>query len=68
MDEYIQRRQNMVTQFIATWSLLDLCEVTERKTGARVVMRWWEHAVLDLVGARESAAAAAEAYEERMEK
>ena len=68
MEEYIQRRQNIVTQFIATWSLMVLCEETERTTGARVGMRWWDHAGLYLVGARDSALAAAEMNGERMEK
>ena len=58
----------MVTQFIAMWSLLDLCEEKDRKTGAQVVIRWWGHALLDLVGTRESESAATETYGERMEK
>ena len=59
MDEYIQKRQNTVAQYIDTRSLLDLCKETETTTGARVGMRWWEQADIDLEGSRETAAAAA---------
>ena len=60
MEEYIRRRQDTVTQYIATQSLLDLCEGSERAPGARVVMWWWEQVGIDLAGARESVAATAE--------
>ena len=33
MEEYIRRRQDTVTQYIATQSLLDLCEGSERAPG-----------------------------------
>ena len=65
-EEYIHKRQSMVTQFIAMWSLLDLCEEMDRTTGAQVGMRWWGYAELYLVGARESALAAEEPFGERM--
>ena len=42
MEEYVRRIQNTVTQYIATRSLLDLCEGSERAPGARVGMQWWE--------------------------
>ena len=42
MEEYIRRQQNTVAHYIATGSMLDLCEGLERETGARVGMRWWE--------------------------
>ena len=41
MDMYIQRRHKTVAQYIATRSLLDLCEETEKNKGERVGMRWW---------------------------
>ena len=56
METYIWKRQNTVTQYIDTQSLMDLCEVTERMQGARVGMQWWEKASIDLAGARETAA------------
>ena len=59
MEEYIQRHQNTVAQYIATPSLLDLCDWSKRAPGVRVRMRWWEQAGLNLEGARK----AAEAYE-----
>ena len=60
MEEYIRRRQNIVAQYIATWSLLYLFEGTERASGAQLGMWWWEQAGLNLAGAREAEAAAAE--------
>ena len=59
MEEYIRRRHNMSAQYIATQSLLDLCEGSERAPGARVGMWWWEQAGIDLAGAQEAAAAEA---------
>ena len=55
MEEYIRIRQNTVTQFIATRSLLYLCEATYRTSGERVGMRWWDQASINLAGAREEA-------------
>ena len=68
MEEYSWRRQNTVTQFIDTQSLLDLCEETERTPGAQVVVRWWEQAGLDLKGSRGETAAAEEADGDGIEK
>ena len=48
MEEYVRRRQNMVAKYIATRSLLDLCEGLERAPGVRVGMRWWEQVGIDL--------------------
>ena len=41
MEGYIRRLQNTVAQYIATRSLLDLCEGSERALGEQVRMRWW---------------------------
>ena len=43
----ITRRQNTVAQFIATRPLLDLCEGTTQRGGARVTMRWWDQKGID---------------------
>ena len=43
----ITRRQNTVVQFIATRPLLDLCEGTTQRGGARVTMRWWYQKGID---------------------
>ena len=40
MEEYFRRCQNTVSQYIATQSLLDLCEESERDPGAQVGMLW----------------------------
>ena len=47
---------------------MDICEAAERKQGARLGMRWWEQAGIDLVGVRETAEAMAEAEEDRLEE
>ena len=47
---------------------MDLCKVTYRNQGEQVGMRWWEQAVLDLAGSRNTAMAAAEADEDGMEE
>ena len=60
MEEYASRRQNTVAQYIATRSLLDLCEGLERAPGARVGMWWWKQEVIDLAEVREATAAVAE--------
>ena len=49
----------MVAQFIATRTILDLCEQATRRPGARVSRRWWEKMGIYLKGAREKAAEAA---------
>ena len=63
MEEYIRRCQNTVAQYIATQSLLDLCEGSERATGVQVGMFWCEQERLDLAGAREVEAAVVEGNE-----
>ena len=53
-------RQNTVAQFIATRSILDLCEGAVRRLGTRVPRRWWEQTGIGWKGAREKAAATEE--------
>ena len=60
IKEYVRRRQNTVAKYIATKLLLDLCEGSERDHGAEVGIWWWEQAIIDLVGAQETAAAVVE--------
>ena len=57
---YITRRQNTFAQYIVTRPILDLCERSTRKLGARVSQQWWEQDGLNLEGAKKKAAAAAE--------
>ena len=57
----ILRRQNTVAQFIATRPILDLSEKSNRRPGAQVSRRWWEHTGIDWNGDRERAKSAAEA-------
>ena len=52
----VTRRQNTVVEFIATRPILDLCERSTRRPGARVSWIWWEQAGIDLVGANKRAA------------
>ena len=67
-EEYIWIRRNTFAQFIAIQSILYLCEETERTPGARMGIQWREKSGIDLTGARERAAAAADAYEDRGEQ
>ena len=60
MEEYVRWRHNTVAQYIATQSLLDLCEGSERAPGGLVRMRWWEQAEIYLADVREEVAAGAE--------
>ena len=57
---YITRRQNTVTQYIATRLILDLCERSARRPGVRVPRRWWKQDGLDLEGAKKRAVSAEE--------
>ena len=57
---YTARRQNIFTQYIATRPILNLCEWSARRPGARVYRRWWEQDGLDLEGSKKRAAIAAE--------
>ena len=52
MKTYICQRQNTSAQYIATQSILDLCEAVDIKQGALVGMLWWEQVEIELEGAR----------------
>ena len=43
----ILKRQNTVTQYIATRPLLDLCKGARAREGAKVPLRWWDQAGID---------------------
>ena len=49
--------QNTATQYIATRTIMYLCEEMVRILGTWDVKRWWEKDVLDLVGALAAVAA-----------
>ena len=57
MDDYFRQRQSTFSKYIATRSLIYLCEGSERSLGGRVGMRWWEQAGINLEWAREATAA-----------
>ena len=59
---YVTRRQNMVTQYIAMWRIMDFCERSIRRPGAWVSRRRWDQEILDLEGAKEISAT--ESYRE----
>ena len=42
MDTYVSCRQNTVTQFIATRTILDLCLAAELLIGSRLSKWWWD--------------------------
>ena len=52
LDMYVLRRQNMVGQYIATQSILDLCEETLQSLGTCVTKMLWEQEVMGLVGSQ----------------
>ena len=52
IGDYVSNRQNTVAQYIATWSILDLCEKMVQRPGGWVAWRWWEQEGIDLAGAR----------------
>ena len=51
----VTRRQNTVTQYIATQPIMDLCEQATRRPGARLSRWWWEQAGIDLEKAKKRA-------------
>ena len=52
------RRQNTVVQYIAMQPILDLCERSTRRRGARVSCQWWEQAGIELEVAKKRTSAA----------
>ena len=54
----ITNRQNTVTHYIVTQTLLNLCEGAKQRGGARVSRRWWDQKGIDweTEKAREAAA------------
>ena len=40
----------MVTQYIATCPIMDLCLAAERKPGMRLFRQWWEQTALGILG------------------
>ena len=58
IGEYITSRQNTGAQYIVMRPILDLCERSARRPGARVSKRWWERAGLDFEGSKKREAAA----------
>ena len=68
MEAYIRKMHNTVAQYIATRSLLDLCNATDIMQGARAGIWWWEQAGIDMEGERETAEAAAGVEEDGLEE
>ena len=58
----------MVTQYIETRPILELCEQATRRPGAPVSQMWWEQAGIDLKGAWKHAAVSATILETESEK
>ena len=40
VETYFLRLHNTVAQYITTWTILEICLVVERRTGAWLSMRW----------------------------
>ena len=58
IGKYITRRQNTFAHYIDTRPIMDRCERSAWRPGARVSWRWWEQDGLDLEGAKKRVAAA----------
>ena len=54
----VTRRQNTVTQYIATRPILDLYEQAMQRVGVRVSRRWWDQEEIELKAAKERTAEA----------
>ena len=54
----ITRRQNTVAQYIVKRSILDFCERSTRRPGARVSWRWYGQAGIELEGGKKRTAEA----------
>ena len=65
MGSYFLKRQDTVVQYIAARTILDLCEKTLQRPGYWIARIWWDQEGLDLAGAREMVAAAADREEGR---
>ena len=50
VETYVSLLHNKVFKFIATNLIMEICLVSERHTGSRLVNRWWEQDFLDLDG------------------
>ena len=52
----IMNRKNTVAEYIVTRPILDLCEQTTQRGGARVSRQWWDQKGIDWETAKERAA------------
>ena len=50
LGTYVSRPQNIVSQFIATEPIMELCLSEERSMGSKVAKQWWYHDGLYLEG------------------
>ena len=55
VDTYVSRRQNTVTNFIASRLIMELCLAAAWSPGSRVANRWWEQDRFELEGMRKAA-------------
>ena len=60
MEAYVPKRHNMVAQYIAAWTIMELCKETVRRPGSWVARILWEHEGLELSSARTAATAEAD--------
>ena len=63
----ITNRQNTVMQYISTRLILDLCERTTQRGGARVSRRWWDQKFADCKTTKEQVAETDSELESEME-
>ena len=65
---YVTMRNNTVTRYIVTRTIMELCERSDRRPGAWVSRRWWEKEGLNLEEAKERAVAESEGEEAQCEE
>eukprot|EP00978_Attheya_sp_CCMP212_P002315 scaffold4796_cov57-Attheya_sp.AAC.3 len=50
IEDYIQKRQNTVVDYVATWPIFGLYLEAERQSGSQSSRRWWEQVDRDFDG------------------
>ena len=48
IETYIYRRQNTVTQYIVTRTIMDMCIAAGRHLGTQILGMWWEQENLNM--------------------
>ena len=66
VETYITQKYKTVAQYIATRTILELCEEADWHSGEWVLKRWWDQEGKNLSGGGSSAATAEEIEDEEV--